>query len=96
MRRHLNWTIAIAYIVFWLLVYVAMHIGNLPLCILASIGALAVLCVAGWAMTEKGRGSWYYFILWWIPLIGLVILLVLPNKKIADRNSKANVPSTKT
>lgn len=89
MRRHLNWTIAIAYIVFWFLVYVAMHIGNLPLCILASIGALPALGVAGWAMTEKGRGSWYYFFLWWIPLVGLIVLLALPNKRTIPTNSKA-------
>jgi hypothetical protein len=89
MKKHLNWTIGISTLLFWLFVDIAIHIGNLPLCILASIGSLVMLGILGWALEQKGRSSWYYFILWLIPLVGLIVLLALPNKRTIPTNSKA-------
>jgi hypothetical protein len=87
MKRHLNWTIGISTLVFWLLVDVAIHVHNLAITIFASIGSLVMLGILGWALEQKGRASWYYFILWLIPLVGLIVLLVLPNKKVTTKET---------
>jgi FtsH-binding integral membrane protein len=88
MGKHPNWIIGISYLIFLIFVGIAINnVGNLILCILASIGALIMLFIISWAMTYKGRSGWYCFLIAAVPLIGLIIVLVLPNKRTTTKET---------
>jgi hypothetical protein len=67
-QRHLNWTWALAYLV-WIPLNGADHI------VPQIIGTVFLLFVSGWVIKQKGRS------LWWILLTPVFSPLWLKNKK---------------
>jgi hypothetical protein len=106
--RHLNWTIALSVILF----YITMGIGGsldgtlLPyLIIYLFLGVLSLKIIAVsiitniimftfwsfvcWALRKKDRNGWYSALIL-VPIIGLVVLLMLHNKRTLRINSTQN------
>ena len=96
--RHLNLTIALSVIMFyitmgiggsldgvllpWLIIYLFLGILSLKI-IVVSIITFVIMGIfwsfACWALERKGRSGWYSVLIL-IPIVGLITLLMLPNK----------------
>lgn len=73
-KRHLNWTLALSWVVCWLLLLVASNIAaptNLVYVIYYSFGFL-LLVITTWYLRQKNRSEWWT--LCWLPWFLAAIL----------------------
>jgi len=85
-REHLNWTFFIAW-----LVGIGLYLSTIPIMVSSegpeifilfySLFIIWLLLVGGWFLKQKGRSLWYLLMLPFLREIGVIIFVLLENKK---------------
>lgn len=85
-KNHLNWTFFIAW-----LVGIGLYLSTIPIMINSEgpeifilfyvLFIIWLLLVGGWFLKQKGRSLWYLIMLPFLREIGVIVFLLLENKK---------------
>lgn len=85
-EKHLNWSIVLSVLLCIIIIFIRQGSNNVGMIILNLAAGIFMLFVFGWSLNKKGR-SLAWILTFIIPIIGIIVLLALENKRLTNHTA---------